>query len=90
MRIGSLDVDSSIIVLLDIWHSALKEVLDVASHVTIPFWRNDSEHAAIECRLTEFEISESNGLAARTHSLILTRNLPTPLYRGGISSSCSE
>lgn len=60
LRMGSLDVDSANIVLLDIWHSALKEILDMDSCVTIPFWRNDSEQAAIESRLTEFEISESN------------------------------
>lgn len=66
LRMGSLDVDSSNIVLIDIWHSALKEVLDSTSCVTVPFWRNDSERAAIESRLTEFEISESNEPAPRT------------------------
>lgn len=67
LRMGSLDVDSASIVLLDIWHSALKEVLDMDSSVTVPFWRNNSEQAAIENRLTEFELSELNGHGPYTY-----------------------
>lgn len=66
LRAGSLDVVSCNILLLDIWHSALMDIFDDSSAPPIPFWRHDSPHAAIECRLLEFEMSKWNGASSQT------------------------